>query len=145
MNTKILLAFSLAAAASIQAGTEDSYLDRLSPKAREFVEKYNAEKSTKKANGNIQTKKVVLKNDVLGRKLKKGQVKDSTVYLVKDEVEPKMEVIVNDLTVEDSDIEPLGPVHYSYNDETKKETFWLNGKQIDKASFLKKTELVIKY
>lgn len=140
MNTNILLAFSLAAVASVQAGTEENYLDRLSPKAREFVEKYNAEKSAKKANGNIQTKKVVLKNDVLGRKLKKGQVKDSTVYLVKDEAEPKMEVIVNDLTVEDSDIEPLGPVHYSYNDETKKEAFWLNGKQIDKASFLKKTE-----
>ena len=83
MNTNILLAFSLAAVASVQAGTEDSYLDRLSPKAREFVEKYKAEKSAQKASGNIQTKKVVLKNDVLGRKLKKGQIKDSTVYIVR--------------------------------------------------------------
>ena len=140
MNTNILLAFSLAAVASVQAGTEDSYLDRLSPKAREFVEKYKAEKSAQKASGNIQTKKVVLKNDVLGRKLKKGQIKDSTVYIVKDDAEPKMEVIVNDLTVEDADIEPLGPVHYSYDNKTNKEVFWLNGKQIDKASFLKKTE-----
>ena len=64
MNTNILLAFSLAAVASVQAGTEDSYLDRLSPKAREFVEKYKAEKSAQKASGNIQKKKVVLKNDV---------------------------------------------------------------------------------
>ncbi len=140
MNTKIILAFSLAAVASVQAQTEDSYLDRLSPKAREFVENYKAEKSAKKVSGNIQKKKVVLKNDVLGRKLKNGQIQDSTVYIIKDEAEPKMEVIVNDLTVEDVDIEPLGPVHYSYNSETKKEVFWLNGKKIDKNTFLKKTE-----
>lgn len=136
MNTKHLLVLSLAGCISAQAGVTDNYLDRLSPKAREFVEKYKAEKANKK----VEKKKVVSKNDVLGRKLKQGQNQDSTVYLVENAVEPKMEVTVYDLTVEDPDIEPLGPAHYSYNDETKEENFWLNGKKIDKKSFFKKTE-----
>ena len=138
MNTKPLLVLSLAGCISAQAGVTDNYLDRLSPKAREFVEKYKAEK-TKKIN-NTQKRKVVLKSDILGRKTKRGRIQDSTVYVVEDAVEPKMEVTVYDLTVETPDIESLGPAHYSYNDETKEENFWLNGKKIDKKSFFKKTE-----
>lgn len=138
MNTKPLLVLSLAGCVSAQAGVTDNYLDRLSPKAREFVEKYKAEK-TKKLN-NTQKRKVVLKSDVLGRKAKQGKVQDSTVYVVEDVVEPKMEVTVYDLTVETPDIESLGPAHYSYNEKTKEENYWLNGKKIDKKSFFKKTE-----
>ena len=115
MNTKPLLVLSLAGCISAQAGVTDNYLDRLSPKAREFVEKYKAEK-TKKLN-NTQKRKVVLKSDVLGRKSKQGKVQDSTVYVVEDVVEPKMEVTVYDLTVETPDIESLGPAHYSYNEK----------------------------
>ena len=139
MNTKLLLVLSLAGAAYAQTNLETNHLDRLSPKAREFVEKYKAEKANKKINGNSQKRKIVLKSDVLGRKVNRGRVQDSTVYIVEDDVEPKMEVTVADLTVEDIDIEPISAQH-SYNGEKKEELFWLNGKQIDKKSFLKKTE-----
>jgi len=139
MNTKALLVLSLAGCISAQAGADDNYLERLSPKARAFVEKYKAEKANKKIN-NAQKRKVVLKNDVLGRKVKRGQALDSTVYLVENTVEPKMEVTVFDLTAENSNIEPLGPAHYSYDGKTKEENFWLNGKKIDRKSFFKKTE-----
>ena len=138
MNANFLLVLSLAGVVCAQAEFENSHLDRLSPKAREFVEKYKAEKAHNKIKA--QQKKVVLKNDVLGRKIKKGQLQDSTVYIIKDEAEPRMEVTVTDLTVEDVDIEPLGPAQYSYNDKTKEEQFWLNGKKIDKKTFFKKTE-----
>ena len=139
MNSKLLFVLSLAGTISAQADFENSHLDRLSPKAREFVEKYKAEKANKKVNSNAQKRKVVLKSDVLGRKVNRGQVQDSTVYIVEDDIEPKMEVTVADLTVEDVDIEPIS-AQLSYNGEKKEELFWLNGKQIDKKSFLKKTE-----
>ena len=139
MNYKLLFVLSLAGTISVQADFENSHLDRLSPKAREFVEKYKAEKANKKVNSNSQKRKVVLKSDVLGRKVNRGQVQDSTVYIVEDNVEPKMEVTVADLSVEDVDIEPIS-AQLSYNGEKKEEIFWLNGKQIDKKSFLKKTE-----
>ena len=139
MNTKLLLVLSLAGAAYAQTNLENNHLDRLSPKAREFVEKYKAEKANKKINGNAQKRKVVLKSDVLGRKMNRGQVQDSTVYVVEDNIEPKMEVTVADLSVEDVDIEPISAQH-SYNGEKKEEIFWLNGKQIDQKSFFKKTE-----
>ena len=134
MNTKLLLVLSLAGAAYAQTNLENNHLDRLSPKAREFVEKYKAEKANKKINGNAQKRKVVLKSDVLGRKMNRGQVQDSTVYVVEDNIEPKMEVTVADLSVEDVDIEPISAQH-SYNGEKKEEIFWLNGKQIDQKSF----------
>ena len=137
MNTKLLLALSLVGAAYAQTNLENNHLDRLSPKAREFVEKYKAEKANKKINGNAQKRKVVLKSDVLGRKLNRGQIQDSTVYIIEDNIEPRMEVTVADLTVEDVDIEPIS-AQYSYNDEKKEEIFWLNGKEIDKKSFYKK-------
>ena len=139
MNAKLLLAFSLAGTAYAQANLENNHLDRLSPKVREFVEKYKAEKANKKINDNAQKRKVVLTSDVLGRKVNRGQVQDSTVYVVEDVVEPKMEVTVTDLTVEDVDIEPIS-AQYSYNGEKKEESFLLNGKKIDKKSFFKKTE-----
>ena len=139
MNAKLLLVLSLAGAAYAQTNLENNHLDRLSPKAREFVEKYKAEKLNKKINGNAQKRKVVLKSDVLGRKLNRGQFQDSTVYIVEDDIEPKMEVTVADLTVEDVDIEPISAQH-SYNGEKKEEIFWLNGKKIDKKSFLKKAD-----
>ena len=139
MNSKLLLVLSLAGMVSAQADFENNHLDRLSPKVREFVEKYKAEKANKKINSNTQKRKVVLKSDVLGRKINRGQVQDSTVYIVEDNVEPKMEVTVADLTVEDVDIEPIS-AQFSYNGEKKEESFWLNGKKIDKKSFFKKTE-----
>ena len=137
MNIKLLLALSLVGAAYAQTNLENNHLDRLSPKAREFVEKYKAEKANKKINGNAQKRKVILKSDVLGRKLNRGQIQDSTVYIIEDNIEPRMEVTVADLTVEDVDIEPIS-AQYSYNDEKKEEIFWLNGKEIDKKSFYKK-------
>ena len=123
MNAKLLLAFSLAGTAYAQANLENNHLDRLSPKVREFVEKYKAEKANKKINDNAQKRKVVLKSDVLGRKVNRGQVQDSTVYVVEDVVEPKMEVTVTDLTVEDVDIEPIS-AQYSYNGEKKRRVFF---------------------
>ena len=137
MNTKTLLVLSLAGVVSAQAGLADNHLDRLSPKAREFVEKYKAEKANKKINA--QKRKVVLKSDILGRKSKKGQFRDSTVYMVEDEIEPKMEVTVTDLKVDNIDIEPIS-AFYSFNGDSKEEKFWLNGKNIDRKSFFKKTE-----
>ena len=139
MNIRFLLVLSLAGAACAQVNLESRHLDRLSPKVREFVEKYKAEKANKKINSDAQKRKVVLKSDVLGRKVKRGQVQDSTVYLVEDVVEPRMEVTVADLSVEDVDIEPIS-AQYSYNGEKKEESFLLNGKKIDKKSFFKKTE-----
>lgn len=140
MNTNLILVLSLAGAVYAQAESANSHLDRLSPKAREFVEKYKAEKASNKINGKMQQKKVVLKNDVLGRKIKNGHLQDTTVYYItKDETEPKMEVLVTDLTVEDVDIEPIS-AQYSYNGESKEEHFWLNGKKTDKESFFKKSE-----
>ena len=139
MNSKVLLAFSLAGVVSAQAGLDGDYLDRLSPKARAFVEKYKAEKANKKLD-NSQKRKVVVKRDVLGRSVKRGQSQDSTVYVVDNAVEPKMEVTVFDLSLENESVENLGPAHYSYNEKTKEENFWLNGKKMDKKSFLKKTE-----
>ena len=122
MNTKLLLALSLVGAAYAQTNLENNHLDRLSPKAREFVEKYKAEKANKKINGNAQKRKVVLKSDVLGRKLNRGQVQDSTVYIIEDNIEPRMEVTVADLTVEDVDIEPIS-AQLSYNGEKKRRDF----------------------
>ena len=139
MNTKILLAFSLAGCISAQAGIDDGHLNRLSPKVREFVEKYKVQKANKE-NINKQSKKIVLKNDILGRKVNRGHIQDSTVYIVKEEIEPKMEVTVTDLTVENANIEPLGTVQYSYNNETNEENFWINGKKIDKKTFQEKQE-----
>ena len=139
MNIRFLLVLSLAGTACAQVNLESRHLDRLSPKVREFVEKYKAEKANKKINSDAQKRKVVLKSDVLGRKVKRGQVQDSTVYLVEDVIEPRMEVTVADLSVEDVDIEPIS-AQYSYNGEKKEENFLLNGKKIDKKSFFKKTE-----
>ena len=51
-----------------------------------------------------------------------------------------MEVTVFDLSLENENVENLGPAHYSYNEKTKEENFWLNGKKMDKKSFMKKTE-----
>lgn len=138
MNANILLVLSLAGVVYAQAEFENDHLDRLSPKAREFVEKYKVEKAHNKIKKT--QKKVILKSDILGRKIKNGQLQDSTVYIIKDEAEPKMEVTVTDLTVEDVDIEPLGPAQYFYDNKTKEEKFWLNGKKIDKKTYLKKTE-----
>ena len=107
MNIRFLLVLSLAGTACAQVNLESRHLDRLSPKVREFVEKYKAEKANKKINSDAQKRKVVLKSDVLGRKVNRGQVQDSTVYLVEDVVEPRMEVTVADLSVEDVDIEPI--------------------------------------
>ena len=60
MNTNLILVLSLAGAVYAQAEFANSHLDRLSPKAREFVEKYKAEKASNKINGKMQQKKVVL-------------------------------------------------------------------------------------
>ena len=72
MNAKLLLAFSLAGTAYAQANLENNHLDRLSPKVREFVEKYKAEKANKKINSDAQKRKVVLKSDVLEKLFSKA-------------------------------------------------------------------------
>ena len=50
MNIRFLLVLSLAGTACAQVNLESRHLDRLSPKVREFVEKYKAEKANKKIN-----------------------------------------------------------------------------------------------
>jgi hypothetical protein len=106
--------------------------DRMDPEVRKFVDAQKAKKSVRKQ---------VVKSDILGRKgtNKSASVKDSVVYAVDEASTAKMKVLVGRV----HQYTPTGMQGYRddvrYDEKTKKVIYSINGKEMSKAEYEKKT------
>jgi hypothetical protein len=106
--------------------------DRMDPEVRKFVDAQKAKKSVRKQG---------VKSDILGRKgtNKSASVKDSVVYAVDEASTAKMKVLVGRV----HQYTPTGMQGYRddvrYDEKTKKVIYSINGKEMSKAEYEKKT------